>query len=500
MASSEVEFLEERLTLLETWLESTKDDDDNNEDLIQKREEYRGLIDETILLQKKLRKTSKLLSTESSEKTLQKLTKKQDQYLCEIEEIMNYAESDVLFETAEIEPNELLGEPLETLMEQPGLEGSSSSELNFSMSDFMPKASKASQSSISSELLTVEDLHPIAENTDTSSYIKHGESMASIGTGMATLFTISTANSNTYNYDEKTLRKKLKKVDKLLAAEEVKNNIGEVSPLDAREMKKLRKKREQYTEALQYKIGNGRSSSRNRSPVSASEDNVVINLGVEVQSQEDVEEESIGRIEEESEEYEEEKIEEYEEEEIEEYEEEECKELNTLQCHDSSVNNSRNHDCHDIVSYDRKTLKKKLKKVKKLIAATSDAKELELLKQKKKEYKMTLETLKEQEIGVEKSSPSRHSQHALLEVEKVALIEGEDVCLSPAYSIDSDMRDDVVPSEEIKEQIEFLQKKLRKAEKSIAKARIEDEPKKLKKIEKKRREYQAALVELLGDR
>jgi len=484
MASSEVEFLEERLTLLETWLESTKDDDDNNEDLIQKREEYRGLIEETIILQKKLRKTSKLLSTESSEKTLQKLAKKQDQYLCEIEEIMNYAESDVLFETAEIEPNELLGEPLETLMEQPGLEGSSSSELNFSMSDFMPKAAKASQSSVSSKLLKGEDLHPIAENTDTSSYTKHDESMASIGTGMATLFTISTANSNTYNYDEKTLRKKLKKVDKLLAAEEVKNNIGEVSPLDAREMKKLRKKREQYTEALQYKIGNGRSSSPNRSPIGASEDDVLINLGVEIQSQEDEQEDT----------------EETTEVEIEEYEEEECIELNIEQCHDSSVSNTRNRDCHDSVSYDRKTLKKKLKKVKILIAATSDAKQLELLKQKKKEYKMTLETLKEQEIGVEKSSPSRHSQHELLEVEKVALIEEEDACLSPAYSIDSNTRGDVVPSEEIKEQIEFLRKKLRKADKSIAKARIEDDPKKLKKIEKKRREYQAALVVLLGNR
>jgi hypothetical protein len=486
MASSEVEFLEERLTLLETWLESTKNDD-NNEDLIQKREEYRGLIEETILLQKKLRKTSKLLSTESSEKTLQKLSKKQNQYLCELEEIMNYAESDVLFETAEIEPNELLGEPLETLMEQPGMEGSSSSSLNFSMSDFMPKSAKTLQSS-SSKLPTGEDLHPIAENTDTSSCAKHNESMASIATGLATLFTISTANSNTYNYDEKTLRKKLKKVDKLLAAEEVKNSNGEASPLDAKEMKKLRKKHEQYTHALQYKISNGSSSSPNKndiifqdfdplnkSPIGASEDDV-INLGVEVQSQEDLQEETEETI------------------------EEEIEEFNIEQFHDSSVSNTRNHDCHASVSYDRKALKKKLKKVKKLMTATSDTKELELCKQKKKEYKLALETLKEQETGVERSSPSRDSQHELLEVGKVEPAKGDDVCLSPAHSIDSNTRHDAVPSEETKEQIELLQKKLRKADKSIAKARIEDDPKKLKKIEKKRREHQATLVELLGDR
>ena len=43
MVSSEVEFLEDRLALLETWLESTKYDDDNNEDLIQKQDEYKGL-------------------------------------------------------------------------------------------------------------------------------------------------------------------------------------------------------------------------------------------------------------------------------------------------------------------------------------------------------------------------------------------------------------------------------------------------------------------------
>ena len=492
MASSEVEFLEERLALLETWLESTNDDD-NNEDLIQKREEYRGLIEETILLQKKLRKTSKLLSAESSEKTLQKLSKKQDQYLCEIEEIMNYAESDVLFETAEIEPNELLGEPLETLMEQPGMEGSSSS-LNFSMSDFMPKVARALQSS-PSELPMGDDLHPIAENNGTSSCAKHNESMASISTGMTSLFTTSTANSNTYNYDEKTLRKKLKKVEKLLAAEEILDSNLEMSPLDAKQMKKLRKKREQYTQALQYVVNNGKSSSSSIDdkrlqdfdpldgiPHRAKEMNAIrsaiTNEEEESQSQEDSQEE----------------IELTGDEEIEELEE------FHLEQHNNPISNVRNHDCQIGLPYDRKTLKKKLKKVKRMMAATGDAQELELYKKKKKEYKMALETLSEKEAGLEISSPSRRSQNELLEAGEFAPIEVDNANLSPSQSVESHSRQVKVPSEEDEDQIEVLQKKLRKADKSIAKARKEDDPKKLKKMEKKRLEYQTTLVELLRGR
>lgn len=476
MASSEVEFLEERLALLETWLESTKDDDDNNEDLIQKREEYRGLIEETVLLQKKLRKTVKLLTTERSEKTLQKLSKKQDQYLSEIEEIMNYAESDVLFETAEIEPNELLGEPLETLMEQPGMEGSSNS-FNFSMADFMPKVARLQSSS--TELRTADELHPIAENTGTSSCPKNSESMASISTGFASLFTISTADSNTFNYDENTLQKKLKKVEKLLAAGEITNSNGDTSPLDINQMKKLKKKREQYTQALQYKINNGRASNTNNNdnrslgPIGASETNF-INIDVEeAQSQESLQDET---------------------EILTEDEREKSEDEGRNQYPFSPVGNFRNHDCQTSVSYDRKTLKKKLKKVKRMMAAASDPNELEVYKQKKKEYKMALETLKEQEIDVEISSPSRRSQHELLEGGSIAPEEGDE------HSTHSYSHYDKAPFEEDDDQIELLRKKLRKAGKSIAKARKEDDPRKVKKMEKKRREYETTLGELLRSR
>lgn len=452
---------------METWLESTKNDE-HNEDLIEKREEYRGLIEETILLQKKLRKTSKLLSTENSEKMLQKLSKKQDQYLCEIDEIMNYAETDVLFETAEIEPNELLGEPLETLMEQPGMEGSVHS-LNFSISDFMPNMARVPQFSPSEQ---VDELHPVTENNGNSSAAKYNESSATISTDSTALFSASTANSNTYNYDERTLRKKLKKVEKLLEAGEILDSYNEASRLDAKQMKKLRKKHEQYTQALEYIIENGGPPSPMRNdnqdqdfdPLSMSPNDVE-----EEQFQEDSQEESEEIIEEEI---------------IEGYEIEEYEDSNHEQPSDSPVNGTSDHNGKSSVSYDRKTLKKKLKKVKRMMECTSDAKELELYKQKKKEYKMALQAIKEQENGVEKSSRSRGSQHELLEIRESApshSVHSHSYSHSPSHS-----RRDTIPSEENDDhQLEVIQKKLRKADKAIEKARKEGDPKKLKKIDRK---------------
>jgi len=481
MASSEVEFLEERLALLESWIENTHDDDDS-EDLVQKREEYQGLIEETVLLQKKLRKTSKLLSKESSKKLLQKLSKKQDQYLNEIEEIMNYAESDVLFETDEsIEPNELLGEPLETLMEQPGMEGSCAS-LNFSMADFMPKVVKLQAPA--TDLKMSDELHPIAENVGPSSYNKHNDSTESFSTGIASLFTISTANSDTYNYDVRTLRKKLKKVEKLLAAEEMGNSKNEMSQLNAVQVKKLRKKREQYTQALQHKTSGGSLLSPNKNdsgfegndlvnkiPIRVDETNV-ISLGVEeLQLQDDTEEEEVA--------------------------EEEVAESNIEQLRHSSVGDRSNNENHTDISHDRKTLKKKLKKVKKMIAATDDPEELESYKQKKKEYKTALEALKQQETDTELSSPSCLAQHDLIDDESFVPLERDDADLSPARIVDSPPQHEEPLHDENEEQIKLVQKKLRKTEKSIAKARKEDDPKKLKKMEKKRLEYQTSLDELL---
>jgi len=489
MTSSEVEFLEERLALLEAWLESTEEEDDN-EDLIQKREEYRGLIEETILLHKKLRKTSKLLASEKSEKMLQKLSKKQDQYLCEIDEIMEYAESDVLFETAEIEPNELLGEPLETLMEQPGMEGSCSSLLNFSMTDFMPKVTKPS-SSLTAQL---DELHPIAENNGALSLAKYNESSATISTDSTSLFTTSTGNSNTYNYDERTLRKKLKKVEKLLAAEEFVDNNLETSPLDSTQMKKLRKKHEQYTDALQYVMKKQSSPMRNDDPLHLSPHDVE-DVPLQEGSHEVSEEEYI-----EEEVYEEEIIEEVVEEEIEEEEIQEYEEFyqEHEQLHETPVNNKRDQNRQSSVSYDRKTLKKKLKKLKRMMEVSSDPKELELYKKKKKEYKLALQKLKEDSGDVENPSRSNRSQHELLERKEQRTNEEDTAYISPAHSAESPSIHNSIPGEGNVDEIEALKKKLRKADKAISKARKEGDPKKLKKMEKKRLEYQRSLNDLLS--
>eukprot|EP00536_Pseudo-nitzschia_multiseries_P018235 jgi/Psemu1/70476/estExt_Genemark1.C_22850002 len=482
MTSNEVEFLQERLYLLETWLSNTPDDE-NNEDLIEKRDEYKGLIDETVLLQKKLRKTSKLLAKEGDKSILRKLSKKQNQYSSEIDEIMNYAESDVLFETAEIEPNELLGEPLETLVEQPGLEGSSSSLLNFSMSDFMPNALKLDYN---------KNLHSIAETSGLSSFGKI-ESTGSFSSGMESLFTISTSESNTYNYDQRTLRKKLKKVEKLLAAEELACSKGEMSEFDSIQLKKLRKKREQYTEALKIKTNKNNPVGSSKIPLHI--DDTLLNDGVGVkngignsQSDEDTEEEDF----------------------LKEIKEdrgrknskgEEGKRSHIENFHDSVISERRTNSSYGAISHDQKTLKKKLKKVQKLIAATNDPEELKKYKLKRTEYKTALETLNNEEAeNVETSSSRRHAQHEIVVDEKIIAVDQDDAPPSSGRSLDSNSPKHESPEEEInqdnEEAIELLTKKLRKVVKVIAKAREEDDPKLLKKMEKKRLEYQTSLEKL----
>uniref|UniRef100_A0A7S4AXD8 Uncharacterized protein n=1 Tax=Pseudo-nitzschia australis TaxID=44445 RepID=A0A7S4AXD8_9STRA len=478
MASSEVEFLEERLRLLETWLNNSPDDDVNNEDLIQKREEYQGLIEETVLLEKKLRKTSKLLVKESDKNMLRKLSKKQDQYLNEIEEIMNYAESDVLFETAEIEPNELLGEPLETLVEQPGLEGSSSSLLNFSMSDFMPSSLRPDHRS--------EDLHPIAENAGPSPYAKNHESMESFSSGVS-LFTTSTAKSNTCNYDDRTLRRKLKKVEKLLVAEEVACTNNEISQLDSIQVKKLRKKRDQYTQALQSKTANGSSSNKNNTntvkeiPINTGVEKGCRDLHLEGDDEEgdNIEETLEGEV-------------------IDASKMEEDKKSHIERFHDSTISERRNNDFHGVVSHNKKTLTKKLKKLKKLMEATNDLEEVKKYRLKKKEYRKALEILNDQEMeDAETSSPSRYPQHEDIVDEKAISVDGDDAVLSSGCSFDSDSQNDDLLDQDNEEEIELLKKKIRKVVKLIAKARKEDDPKTCKKMEKKRLEYQTSLDELL---
>ena len=78
---------------------------------------------------------------------------------------------------------------------------------------------------------------------------------------MVNIFTISTANSNTNNYDVTTLRKKLEKVNKVLTAHAVSNElIHQLSPV---QVKKLTKKREQYTQALLQKKNTNTNNHNN---------------------------------------------------------------------------------------------------------------------------------------------------------------------------------------------------------------------------------------------
>ena len=100
------------------------------------------------------------------------------------------------------------------------------------------------------------------------------------------------------------------------------------------------------------------------------------------------------------------------------------------------------------------------------MASTDDPEELETYRQKEKEYKMALYLLKQNETDAELHSDGSPQQ------------EQESLC------------------KEEEAEIAMLRKKLRKADKSLAKARKEEDPKVLK-MEKKRAEYQNALDKLL---
>mgnify|MGYP001298390472 CR=1 FL=1 len=109
-----------------------------------------------------------------------------------------------------------------------------------------------------------------------------------------------------------------------------------------------------------------------------------------------------------------------------------------------------------------------MKKLKKMMEGTSDATELELLKQKKKEYKLALQATKKQENGVKIPSQSRLSpQHELIETEESAPNEGGDeVYTNPSGSVHSHSQQSTgenFPSEEGNDVlINTLKKKLRK--------------------------------------
>lgn len=622
MKSTEVEFLEDRIGLLESWLENAVEDVDcdDNRELVQKREEYQALMDEVILLQKKLRKTSKLISKEEDKKVLHKLRRKEFQYSNEIEEIRNYTEMDEFFETTEetsLMVHQLLGEPLETLIERPDMEGSCAT-LNFSMSDFMPtiaeqpkRCDKSSYDELlrpieedhggsfsHSELATDDnDIHMNKSNisississlftisfadSNTNNYDEStlkgklkkvnrllsahdkevDNSVASIGepyqlnlvevkklrkkreqyiqalqnksynngsllngsrntaedfdnsfrsnNSSASVFTISTANSDTNNYDESTLRKKLKKVNKLLTEHENElNNEESLNQVTPKEVKKLRRKHEQYTQALSNKIGNGSLlGSLNDTEDEDEDDNNIYesNHSFVNNSLENEESTNVTNF----------VDEEYEKRILEEDEDENDDEKNSNQhehhYHGSTVSDKRSHskfNDDDIINiqqsrphphtlHDRKILKKKLKKLKKIILSTDDPDKLKTYKKKKNEYKMELEILNQQENNnetlqqgdsIDDDEEKNHAVPSEINEEDTAI-------LLPGHIQEQELLYN--DENEDEERIVLLKKKIRKAGKFIVKTKIEDDPKKLRKMEKKREEYQTELDELL---
>jgi len=164
---------------------------------------------------------------------------------------------------------------------------------------------------------------------------------------------------------------------------------------------------------------------------------------------------------------------------------------------DDDIINIQQSRPHPHTLHDRKILKKKLKKLKKIILSTDDPDKLKTYKKKKNEYKMELEILNQQENNnetlqqgdsIDDDEEKNHAVPSEINEEDTAiLLPGHIQEQEPLYNDEN----------EDEERIALLKKKIRKAGKFIVKTKIEDDPKKLRKMEKKREEYQTELDELL---
>jgi hypothetical protein len=423
-----MDFVEERLQVLDGWLADQPD----NETLLEKREEYAGLYEELNILTKKLKKTAKLLLEETKKDTLLKLAKKQEQYSHEIEDIMAYVDQDEMFLEAEMDPSDLLGVPLETLVEQPGMEGSSAN-LNFSVSDLPympPRTTKKSPKLSMGKSLTngnnnngsssngldhsssgnleaeYEELHPIKEEQSNHC----NASMASL---TASMHSMSTGNISTH--DPATLRKKLRKVEKLLER-------AEDGTMDNNQIKKLNKKREEYAQALES--ADMIDLLENKSFHSFADSSVATM---------DVSTSSLFRL--------------------------------------AANNSSSGDNMNNRKSYDKKTLQKKLKKVRKLIKSTSDEEELESYRLKEQEYQQALDELM-----------AHGSSQSSMDISATSSIDTDDLLVE----LDNEER----------KQFRTLQKKSKKADKLLTEAQENGDSKQAKKLRSKRDEYMSAMEDL----
>jgi hypothetical protein len=169
-----LQVIEQKLYLLEAWIEEGGDGD---KDLLAKRDEYLGLYEEIEVLLRKMRKTQNQLAVPNQPRSA-KLEKKQDQYLGELQDIQQYIENDGFFledgstttsQLLQMSSHILLGKPLETLVEMPGQEESSYSNLSIPK-DLLASSSKnlwASQH----KGLDAFDEHISEERTNTSDIV-----------------------------------------------------------------------------------------------------------------------------------------------------------------------------------------------------------------------------------------------------------------------------------------------------------------------------------------
>mmetsp|Transcript_57427 Transcript_57427/g.140159 ORF Transcript_57427/g.140159 Transcript_57427/m.140159 type:complete len:465 (-) Transcript_57427:265-1659(-) len=456
------DLVEERLGTLEAWLEEEPD----NQSLNDKRDEYLGLLEELELLQKKLRKTAKLLLQESNEKTLVKLAKKEEQYSHEIEDLVQYVQSDAMFDEATMEPSELLGEPLETLIEQPGLEGSSGT-LNISLSD-MPYFPQRQRSSGSASNINYnnsrgrlalnpdddsefDDLHPISEAEESSHNMS---SMASLTQSMQSLEASNQKKKQPeILYDSSTLRKKLKKVEKMIRGEK-----------DPKKAKKLKKKRDQYQQELlqvnSAATGGGSSDDGEMSSIDRSLDLDSIDKGLVSKDESSCD--TVDLL---------------------------AESTVSLESMGKSLRSLKSTGSKHYKTYDASTLKKKMKKVKKLLAATDDEEEREKYILKFDEYEQALQELHSQsfhasggDIGEEPKSAQQSNR-----------------TVSTAGSSSSTVQksgDGSGMSGEEKERYKMLQQKMQKAKKLIKSAKDQGDTERAGKLEKKRQQYKAEIEAL----
>mmetsp|Transcript_66545 Transcript_66545/g.100283 ORF Transcript_66545/g.100283 Transcript_66545/m.100283 type:complete len:250 (-) Transcript_66545:77-826(-) len=153
--TSPLKIVEERIYFIQGCL----DEDPENEGLYNKHEEYFDLYDQLQEVSKKLRRVEKQLAQQPSTK----LEKKRLQYIRHVEETVQYVLNDEFFLPPEaqeerttmdlrnclVRVSSCLGQPLESIIEMPGMEGSERTLLSTKNLPGMASMGTGSSSSLS---------------------------------------------------------------------------------------------------------------------------------------------------------------------------------------------------------------------------------------------------------------------------------------------------------------------------------------------------------------